>query len=346
MSIPTSGITLQTPTDLLAAVPYMLGFHPADSVVAIGLARQRVTFTVRTDLPPPDDVDAVADQIADALETQGVDIALIVGYGAAAPVTRTVLAVREALTAHGIGLGEMIRATDGRYWSYLCESSDCCPVEGTAYDVAATEVAAAATYQGRVALPDRAAFESCLAPVTGPERDAVDEATERAAQRMADRVGDAADPVVARTRAGLRALADALRCVAAGGRLADADLAMLTLLLACVEVRDHAWARIAAARFDLHAQVALWLDATRRARSDLVAGPATLLGYAAYRVGDGPLARVAVQRALTADPGYTLADLLGQAIDRGIPPSMLAPPPPAPRRRPGRRRRRGRNRGG
>jgi hypothetical protein len=120
---------------------------------------------------------------------------------------------------------------------------------------------------------------------------------------------------------------------------------MLTLLLACVEVRDHAWARIATAGSGLDAHVALWLDATRRARSDLVAGPATLLGYAAYSVGDGPLARVAVQRALSADPGYTLADLLGQALDRGIPPSMLAPPP-TPRRRPRRRRRRSRNRGG
>jgi hypothetical protein len=338
MSFPTPGITLHTPTDLLAAVPYLLGFHPSDSVVVIGLCGTRVVFTVRTDLPPPDDAGAVADQLGGALVAQGVELALTIGYGEAARVTRAVLALREALAGHGIGVGEMIRATGGRYWSYLCESPDCCPPEGTAYDVAATEVAAAATYAGRVALPDRAALESSLAPVAGPERDAVERATERAAERLAERVGGAADPAAARTRAGIRALLAAVHRARAGGRLPDPDLAMLTLLVACADVRDLAWARIAGAGPELDAHLALWRDATRRARSDLVAGPATLLAYAAYRGGNGPLARVAVERALATDPSYTLAELLGEALDRGIPPAMLAPPPPRRPRRGNRRR--------
>src|SRR5262245_30004287 len=45
-------VTLRTPTDVLAAVPYLLGFHPGESVVIIGLHGARLAFNVRADLPP------------------------------------------------------------------------------------------------------------------------------------------------------------------------------------------------------------------------------------------------------------------------------------------------------
>src|SRR5262249_61645368 len=77
----------------------------------------------------------------------------------------------------------------------------------------------------------------------------------------------------------------------------------------------------------------LWRDVPRRARADLVAAPATLLGYAAWRYGDGALARVAIERALDADSGYSLAHLLGEALDRALPPSLLDEEPAHRRRR-------------
>jgi hypothetical protein len=349
MSFPTSRVTLHTPTDLLAAVPYLLGFHPADSVVVIGLSGTRVVFTARADLPPPgappDQAVALADQLGEVLAGQSVDTALIIGYGDGATVTRTVMPLRDAVRGYGLAVGEMLRADGGRYWSYLCTSAQCCPAEGTPYDVTATEVAAVATYAGQVALPDRAALERSLAPIDGAEREAVERATELAARELAADAADLgqdADPAgrgsrgragADRRRAGVQALALALHRYADGGRLGDDELARLTLLLARIDVRDLCWARITIAGDRLATHLALWTDVTRRARADLVPAPATLLGYAAWRAGNGALAWIAVQRALQANPAYALAQLLGEALDRAIPPSLLDERPVGRRRR-------------
>jgi hypothetical protein len=65
---------------------------------------------------------------------------------------------------------------------------------------------------------------------------------------------------------------------------------------------------------------------TRRARPDLVPGPASLLAFAAWRTGDGTLATLALNRALAADPSYRMAGLLDQVIQAGLPPSVLDGP--------------------
>src|SRR5262249_61062821 len=112
MSFQTPRLTLHTPTDLLAAVPYLLGFPPANSVVVIGLSGTRVVFSARADLPPPDappdEALALADQLGEVLAGQRVDVALIIGYGAVATVTRTVLPLRDALRGFGVHVGEIL----------------------------------------------------------------------------------------------------------------------------------------------------------------------------------------------------------------------------------------------
>ena len=110
-------------------------------------------------------------------------------------------------------VGEVLRVDDGRYWSYLCDTAACCPPEGVAYDPAATEMAAAATYAGHVALPTgtRWSAAASLAPVTGPQRQAADLATEAAARDLAGGETD--------QRAGVRALILAQRRYTGGGRL-------------------------------------------------------------------------------------------------------------------------------
>ncbi|MFD0787811.1 DUF4192 family protein, partial [Micromonospora azadirachtae] len=46
-------LAVRSPADLLAAVPYLLGFHPADSVVVVAMRGRRVVFAARADLPDP-----------------------------------------------------------------------------------------------------------------------------------------------------------------------------------------------------------------------------------------------------------------------------------------------------
>lgn len=314
-------VTLRTPTDLLAAVPYLLGFHPIDSIVVLGLHGPRVVFNVRADLPDADaPLAPFAAELARLFEANDLDRALIVGYGPAPLVTRTVLAVGEVMAERGVCVAEILRVADGRYWSYLCTDSGCCAVEGTPFDPTATEVAAAATFAGRVALPDREALARTVAAPAGAELAASEEATRSAFAA----VESAPAP---RRRAGARALAAAVERHRAGRRLDDVEVARLSLFVAHTDVRDLAWRRLVdagrAGVDQLEPHLALWGDVVRRARPDLAAAPAALLAAAAWRSGDGALAWVAVERALAETPGYGMALLLAEALTQGLPPEAM-----------------------
>ena len=57
-------ITLSRPGDILGVVPYLVGFHPEESVVAVMLRSGRVALTIRVDVPPPSGAADLAAQIA------------------------------------------------------------------------------------------------------------------------------------------------------------------------------------------------------------------------------------------------------------------------------------------
>src|SRR5215472_69399 len=45
-----SVLRVRNPGDLIEAIPYLLGFHPRDSLVIVGLVGTRVSITARVDL--------------------------------------------------------------------------------------------------------------------------------------------------------------------------------------------------------------------------------------------------------------------------------------------------------
>ncbi|HEX7745673.1 MAG TPA: DUF4192 domain-containing protein [Micromonosporaceae bacterium] len=335
-------LSVRSPADLIAAVPYLLGFHPTDSVVAIALRGGQIIFTARGDLPvagaPAEAHDLLAAQVAAVVGRQGAANTMVVGYGPTVRVTPAVDALLAALRRTGPPVLEALRVTDGRYWSYLCESADCCPPDGTVVDPESSPIAAAASYAGRVALPDRSALVDQVAAVEGPDRDSVRRATEEARRRLGRLLDDAPPGDLLGQRrlrsAGEAAVRDAIDHYRHGGRLTDDELAWLTLLLVQLPVRDYAWERIT----DEEWHVALWLDVARRAEPELVAGPAALLAFAAWRQGEGALACVAVERALGCAPDYSMARLMDEVLRHGLAPSTVADWPEPGRSRPGRRR--------
>ncbi|MEU9511862.1 DUF4192 domain-containing protein, partial [Micromonospora sp. NPDC048169] len=188
-------LSVRSPADMVAAVPYLLGFHPADSVVVVAVRGRRVVFAARGDLPAPGaDPGPAARHLAQVVARQDADAATVVGYGPAARVTVIVDALGEALTATGLVVLDALRVTEGRWFSYLCAEPSCCPPEGTPYDPAASQVSAAAVFAGQVALPDRAALAAQVSPLGGPVRLAMRRATARARFRLAALTGRPSAP--------------------------------------------------------------------------------------------------------------------------------------------------------
>jgi hypothetical protein len=129
-------------------------------------------------------------------------------------------------------------------------------------------------------------------------------------------------PVVPTERS---AVQEAIARYRQGGRaVTHAEAAGLLVSLRDKWVRDDALSRMEA---DCRqADLRLWLDLTRLARSGSVGAPASLLAYVAWQSGNGALANVALDRALTDDPDYRLAHLLRRIIDSGMDPSKTRPP--------------------
>ncbi|GAA3747043.1 DUF4192 domain-containing protein [Micromonospora maritima] len=353
-------LSVRSPGDLVAAVPYLLGFHPADSVVVVAVRGRRVVFAARGDLPEAGaDPAPAARHLAEVVARQDADAATVVGYGPAARVTGTVDAVGDALDSAGLIVLDALRVTDGRWWSYLCAEPACCPADGTPYDPVANQVSAAAVFAGQVALPDRAALAAQVAALDGPVRLAMRRATARARRRLAALTGvQAADaapedvaaggapgsgvgPAGATAPDGLPAEGGPVVDVGPGARaVRAAGVAAVRAALRRqrrgerLDDDEVAWLTVLLTHVPVrdHAwsrtdgrdtDISLWTDVLRRAEPDLIGAPGSLLAFAAWRAGHGALAAVALERVLTAHPDHSLAVILDDALRRGLAPSEL-----------------------
>jgi hypothetical protein len=321
-------LRVSSPAGVLAVVPHLLGFTPQNSLVVIGTgpAAGRVKIAFRYDLPDPPAADAAAQIAAHAtgvLARQHLTAAVVAGYGPGPLVTPVADAIRDAAARAGIELLDVLRVQDGRFWSYLCREPSCCPAEGVPFDPAAHPAAAALADAGLPVLASRSALAATIAPLTGPAADAMTEATrraERVAARLTTRAGQQA-----LDGPGLAGVRDAIAAYRDGGTVSSPIRhAWLALVLTRVRIRDDAWARMDPAHRDAHRR--LWTDVVRRAQPGYVAAPASLLAFTAWQGGDGALANIAIERALADTPGYSMALLLGDALNAGAPPSMATPP--------------------
>lgn len=339
-------LTLTSPADILAAVPYLVGFHPADSLIVVGLAHSQAKVAARWNVPMPPGTLAPLTRL---FEREQITQAVIVGYGPGEAVTPAVDEATATAAAAGVEVAEALRAHDGRYWSYVCDSATCCPPDGTPYDPLSSRVAAEATVRGLVALPDRQTLQRTVAPITGPPRQSMSRATAeaiaafRTAAGALAAVSPADEPAAASSgiggfagqpaadefagefvAQGLARVRAAMARAAEGDRLDDAEAARLGLDLMVIRIRDEAWTMMD----DSH--IPLWKDLTRRLEPAFVPPAASLLAMAAWRAGDSILATIALERALTIDPHYSMANLLMHALQHLLPPAVLDGRMPAP----------------
>ena len=255
---PAAVLRMRDPGELLAALPYLIGFHPRDSLVVVvfgGPSGRRVGLTQRVDLPAPEHAPAVGEALArNVLHTQAAGAAVLVVSGeppdtraeseAVPPRPELVAVVTAAL--EGCGIPVRMRAwvagtAGGAPWACYDE----CGCRGVLPDPGATPLAATAVAAGVVVHPDRAELERLVAPVA-PEvlrrrerllTRAVDTASRTAGTRSSEESGDG----------GARAVVDAALADAAEGRLRLDDGRVLALALALADplVRDATLVRCA-----------------------------------------------------------------------------------------------------
>ena len=105
-----------------------------------------------------------------------------------------------------------------------------------------------------------------------------------------------------------------------GTTFTPAELAAVAVSLPRGDLRDEAWTWLD--RADARRAVDVWTDAVRRLPQSHVAGPAAVLAFAAWLVGDGALAWCAVDRCREADPTHSLASLVSELLDSATSPHL------------------------
>ncbi|CAL9564505.1 hypothetical protein SUDANB120_04714 [Streptomyces sp. enrichment culture] len=350
-------VTLRSPGELADALPYMLGFHPTDSLVMVAVHGEGGRFggRLRLGIPPaPAEWEDTARQVAECLvhgsERRGRRPDGIILFLCQDPVpgdsAQRVMArlrplahrIRLACGALEVPVLEAVCISGGRYWSYCCPDERCCPAEGLPLAAPGTSVAAAAaTFAGLRIRGSLRELEAGLSPLRGPLAREMEQALDRAAAALVPKILDGAtrEQVGAETvtlaRTLLRRLA--LAPPAEGGPCADDwddallghdEAASVILGLQDRETRDIAaeWME----DDESAAALRLWRALARRcvgAYGEHAAAPLTLAGWISWSAGDEPTARIALGLALRADADYRFAQLLHHACNEGIDPEGL-----------------------
>lgn len=307
-------VRAQSPTDLVAVAPTVLGFHPRDSLVLLSVGG--AGMHARVDLPDEADVTAVAAHLEGVVGARGVERVALLGYcDERDPVERLLVALVPLLAASGVEVVAALRVTDGT-WHPHDRDGVALGVPGTAYDLTAHPWTLDALLRDQVVHRDREALVASLDPVPAEALARVLGLTRAWAGRRSERaLGQEARWVQRRVR----------RAVRDGVPPDDADLARLLAGVSDLRVRDVAWAEMRRETASQH--VRLWADAVRRAPRTLRAAPAGLLAFAAWLAGDGALAWCAIDRCREVDPGYSMTGLVGQALQAAMPPTSWRPVP-------------------
>jgi len=290
-------------------VPYLLGFHPAESLVMVLFRHGRVVVTARLDLPPPALAGAVLDRVRELTRQHGIDDLVLVAYGGDGAAGRQLLAGLLAGLPDGVGVREALLVSGGRWWSVTCRTG-CCPAGGTPFDPTAHPLAAEAVYAGLLASSDRGAV---AARVQGPaEEDLLGLGAEVGRGRAA--TASLGRPAAAALMAGT------VRAALGRPDPPDATCALLGVLALDLTVRDVAWALISREAVQDHLR--LWSAVVARSPDEVASAPLALLGVAAWVSGDGALLNCCVERLERIDPGYTLGHLLADISERALPPDL------------------------
>ncbi|QEU91383.1 DUF4192 domain-containing protein [Streptomyces kanamyceticus] len=349
-------VTLRTPAELADALPYLLGFKPENSIVLIALHGERGRFGGRVRLGIPEraeDWASTANQLAQCLvggcERRGSRPEGIVAFLCREPtggesgkqvvdgLRSLAQLLRTACGGLDVPVVEVVCISGGRFWTYCCPDTRCCPPEGIPLLRPGTSVlAAAATYMGVQVSSTQSELRARLTPwetaAAVEQERALDTAGLALIPKMLGEEGsdiaigilDLARRVMARLAAA-DLVTDRLQADNRDDELlAHDEAAALILGLQVRTTRDRAaaWMEGDAAP----AALRLWRALARRcvgAYGEHAAAPLALAGWVAWSLGDSVEGQEALDMALGADPDYLFAQLLNRACNDDLDPEPI-----------------------
>jgi len=229
----TNTINLKSPHELLAIVPFVLGFRPTNSIVVLCLSDNRLGLTQRLDLPRPEDARQVALALMPTLVVEDPDGVVLIGYenqaGDSEPALESLTA---ALRSREVEIHDRLVVRNGRWRSLDCDNPNCCPPLGSPVPEPADVPGIVAEFvgQGISPHPDREALAEQLE--AGPEAVAVAKVLRSRQKAMAKAVGSQEVPRAELFAAWPRILDPEATAISPE----DAALAAMSLL--DIEIRD------------------------------------------------------------------------------------------------------------
>ena len=284
-------LSARQPSDLIGVVPYLLGFHPTESLVVVFLRNRQVAVTARVDLPATESFDGLVEHlelVAARVETRTM---VILGYSADGRILQTLADLASVLP---FDLVDALAVGPDRWWSVLCDGG-CCPVDGTPYDLSSHPMAAAAVLAG---LPTTATREEIAALTDGPDAGETDRLAQLARACETELAGLSSRRRKQRMRRGVQRALD----TPAGP--SETEAIELAVLAGDVTIRDVAWAMMTRPTADDH--VTLWRRVVAVATPPYEAAPLGMLAMAGWISGNGALLNCCIDRLERVAPDYTL----------------------------------------
>ncbi|WP_197084862.1 DUF4192 domain-containing protein [Saccharothrix sp. ST-888] len=337
-------VRMRGPADMAEMLPYLLGFFPDDSIVAVGLQGPSLHQggVIRIDIPDDTalwesiatDTARLLVELSEQRDRRPDQVLLYLCRDPADGDGRSVVAALKPLAQYlaqafgdrNVVVKESLCVSAGRWWSFLCEGTGCCDPKGVLVRPArtASPAAAAATFAGLAPRGSRKSIVAGLAPIgapgDAPQRVAIERAGPLLLHEMVGPGGRQA--TLART---VELLDETMAEFQAGAREVTPERAA-RLLVGLQDKMGRDRAAEYAESEELGSAQRLWRFLAQRCVppfEPLAVAPLTLLAWTSWLADDSATARVVLARALDLDPEYTLAQLLYESLNGGLLPDQL-----------------------
>lgn len=312
---------VKTPADLVSAVPFLIGYHPVNSLVVISVKDDALNMAMRVDLPEANTPAKAFDTLASHLKRDEAEMALIVAYSDDREANERVLnEMLNACTRAEIKVKEAMEIRAGKYRSVICQDETCCPADGNEMpDFKSARVTAEQVADGKV-LP----FESSEGLVASLDSNEL--ATNKEFGDLVNSIINAENPENKGQfsnefqRKGAEALNEMKLLFSLEAEISNELKAQVIAGVQDIQVRDYALGLFEDSEMGKNFYLTLFKSAPKEFSHPL----ASLASAYVYECGEGALAQRLLDKAIENDPEYSLSKLLRRVFSSGWPPTGFA----------------------